>query len=124
MGGAILLGLRSHLTALEQHTAALPTVSPPSNLPPRWAIDTTSAIQSGIIYTLLASIHHFIQNWYQRYPQTTILFTGGDGQYLHKFYQQQYSKQQNQVPIDRTWFDPNLMFLGISAYRNDATRAL
>ena len=124
MGGAILLGMRSHLTALAQYTAALPTVSLPSDLPPRWASDTTGAIQSGVVHTFLASIHHFIQSWQQQYPQTTILFTGGDGEYLHQFYQQQYQTKQNQVPSDRTWFDPNLMFWGISAYRNDDTRAL
>ncbi|MBX2864323.1 MAG: hypothetical protein KTR27_12295, partial [Leptolyngbyaceae cyanobacterium MAG.088] len=108
----------------EQYTAALPTTSAPSDLPPQWANNTSSAIQSGVIHTMLASIHHFIQTWQQQYPQTTILFTGGDGQYLHGLYQQQYSQTKNQILNNRTWFDENLMFWGISAYRNDATRAL
>lgn len=124
MGGAILLGLRSHLAALKQHTAALPVVDPPANLPPRWAQNTDSAIQSGVIHTLLDSIHHFIQNWQQQYPQTSILFTGGDGQYLYQFYQQKYPTQQNQALMNRTWFEPDLMFWGISAYRNEETREL
>lgn len=123
-GGAILLGLRSHFTALSDYTAALPAVSPSSDLPSTWASDTPSAIQSGIVLTLLAGIHHFIQSWLQQYPQTTTLFTGGDGQYLWQLYQQRYQTRQNQVPSNRTWFDPNLMFWGISAYRNEATRAL
>ncbi len=124
VGGAILLGVRSHLVALQHYTAALPAVSPPSDLPSRWANNTTSAIQSGVIHSMLASIHQFIHSWQRHYPQTTIIFTGGDGKYLYEFYQQQYTANENQILNNRTWFDPNLMFWGISAYRNDATRVL
>ncbi|MBE9068477.1 pantothenate kinase [Leptolyngbya cf. ectocarpi LEGE 11479] len=123
-GGAILLGLRSHFTALHDHTAALPNISLPGKLPPHWAKDTPSAIQSGVIHTLLAGVHSFIQSWHQQHPTTAVLFTGGDGQYLYQLYQQIYQTQQNQVLRNRTWFDPNLMFWGISAYRREATRAL
>ncbi len=124
MGGAILLGLRSHLVALHHYTAALPKVDPPPDLPSQWATDTTSAIQSGVVYTVLASIHHFVQSWQQQYPHTALIFTGGDGEYLQRLYQQQYQTEQNQALTSRTWFDPNLMFWGISAYRNEDTRAL
>ena len=121
-GGAILLGMRSHLAALHHSTDALPFIKPPADLPYRWADNTASAIQSGVIHTMLASIQQFIHSWQQQYPTTTILFTGGDGQYLYRLYQQQ--TQQNQVPINRTWFDPNLMFWGIAAYRSEETREL
>ncbi|MEM9265068.1 MAG: pantothenate kinase [Cyanobacteria bacterium P01_F01_bin.13] len=124
IGGAILLGVRSQLSALKDYTAALPKVSPPLALPPQWATDTPNALQSGVINTILAGIHHFIQHWQHHYPSTAILFTGGDGQYLYRLYKQQYPTTQNQVPQNRTWFEPNLMFWGIAAYRNDATRAL
>lgn len=124
LGGAILLGLRSHLTALHHYTAALPEVELPLNLPRQWATDTTNAIQSGVVYTVLASIHHFVQSWQQQCPHTALVFTGGDGQYLQQLYQQQYQTKQNQALTSKTWFDPNLMFWGISAYRNEATRAL
>lgn len=122
VGGAILLGVRSHLTALHQATAALPRISPPTTLPPRWAVDTPNAIQSGVIHTALASIDQYIQSWQQQYPESAIIFTGGDGDYLHHFYQQ--NSKQNQALLDRTWFDPNLMFWGIANYRREATRAL
>ena len=123
IGGAILLGLRSHFRALHDYTAALPEIMPPSELPPQWATDTPSALQSGVIHTVLASIQHFIHTWQQRYPATSILFTGGDGEYLHRLYQQ-HTPRQNQVLSDSTWFEPNLMFWGISAYRSEATRVL
>ncbi|HEY9649108.1 MAG TPA: pantothenate kinase, partial [Coleofasciculaceae cyanobacterium] len=52
IGGAILPGLRLQFQALAQGTAALPTVQLPTQLPPRWANQTSSAIESGIIYTV------------------------------------------------------------------------
>lgn len=124
VGGAILLGLRSHLAALHSYTAALPTIEPPDYLPSRWATDTSSSIQSGVVHTILDSIHHFIQSWRQQYFETTTLFTGGDGQYLYQLYQQKYLTKQNQALQNSTWFEPNLMFYGIAAYRREATRAL
>lgn len=124
LGGAILLGLRSHFTALHEYTAALPLAHPSLQLPPRWAKDTVSALQSGVIYTTLASVHQFIQDWQQQYPTTTVIFTGGDGEYLHQLYQQTYQTKQNQTLTERTWFDANLMFWGIFTYRRDVTRAL
>ncbi|MDV3350871.1 pantothenate kinase [Leptolyngbyaceae cyanobacterium CCMR0082] len=124
VGGAILLGVRSHLAALHHYTAALPHLSPPPHLPTRWAQDTPSAIQGGVIHTILASIHEFIHSWISQYPDTSILFTGGDGEYLHRLYLAQYQIQQNQALVNRTWFDPNLMFWGISAYRKEETREL
>lgn len=123
LGGSILLGLRSHLSALRDYTAALPSVDPPPILPAHWAQDTPSAIQSGVLHTLLAGIHHFVQHWLNHYPQATVLFTGGDGQYLYQLYQQAYI-QQNRVLLSKTRFDANLMFWGIAAYRNEETRAL
>lgn len=123
MGGAILLGVRSHLAALHDYTAALPKINLPSTLPPIWAHNTTTAIQSGVLHTILTSIHQFISKWRNQYPDASILFTGGDGEYLYDLYTQQ-QKQQNQALDNRTWFDPNLMFWGITTYRNDATRAL
>ena len=122
VGGAILLGLQSHLSALHNTTAALPMISPPASLPPRWAMDTSSAIQSGVIHTLLSTIDSYIQSWKKQYPQSAVIFTGGDGDYLYRLHQQ--NTKQNQAPFNRTWFEPNLMFWGIASYRNEATRAL
>ena len=124
VGGAIALGVRSHLAALHHYTAALPQTDIPLDLPARWANSTPHAIQSGVIHTILASIHQFIHSWEQQHAKPAILFTGGDGKYLHRLYIQHYQTNQNQAPTNRTWFDPNLMFWGILAYRNDDTRRL
>jgi type III pantothenate kinase len=83
-GGAILPGLRLQRQALSQGTAVLPLLERPVSLPSRWAMNTTEAIQSGILYTLLAGLQEFIADWCQQYPMSSIILTGGDGQYLYE----------------------------------------
>ncbi len=90
VGGAILPGLRSQLTTLGQKTAALPTIdlsidlSGQTALPPRWASDTPTAIRSGIVYTVLAGLRDFIETWWQQYPRSAVVLTGGDGEILRR----------------------------------------
>ncbi|HLO52401.1 MAG TPA: pantothenate kinase [Kamptonema sp.] len=82
VGGAILPGLALQLSSLAQKTAALPLINLPENLPPRWAMDTVEAIQSGIIYTLVAGVRDFIEDWQRQFPESKIVFTGGDRTFL------------------------------------------
>ena len=108
VGGAILPGLRSQLTTLNQKTAALPEVQLSSRLPPRWALDTEQAIISGIVYTAIATVYSYIIDWLRQFPNSKVIFTGGDGEllssYLHLY--------DDAIAID-TIVDPNLVFLGI-----------
>jgi type III pantothenate kinase len=108
IGGAILPGLRLQLRSLSHQTAALPEVELPEQLPPRWALDTRDAIQSGTIYTLLAGIEDFIAAWRQEFPASKVIITGGDRTYLFN-YLQRYSPQIAAEVID----DPNLIFWGM-----------
>lgn len=85
VGGAILPGLRSQLTCLQQKTAALPVITLPQFLPPRWSLDTETAIASGVIYTLIAGIASFIDDWRKRFPSSQILLTGGDSNLLRQY---------------------------------------
>jgi len=82
VGGAILPGWRSQARALHQLTAALPEISLGGSLPPRWATDTATAIDSGITYGLRATIEDFAQAWREQYPTATIVITGGDAERL------------------------------------------
>ncbi|MDY7013911.1 MAG: pantothenate kinase [Cyanobacteriota bacterium] len=82
IGGAILPGLRLQFQTLGQQTAALPEVSLPPILPSRWSLDTPSAIASGVIYTVLAGLRDFIREWRDRYPESQIILTGGDADWL------------------------------------------
>ncbi|TVQ54935.1 MAG: pantothenate kinase [Spirulina sp. DLM2.Bin59] len=83
-GGAILPGLGLQLRSLAQQTGALPAVALPDALPPRWSCSTPEAIQSGILYTVLAGVEDFIHHWRARHPQAPVILTGGDGPWLHR----------------------------------------
>ncbi|BAU65622.1 putative transcriptional activator, Baf family [Stanieria sp. NIES-3757] len=108
VGGAILPGLRLQFQALGQHTAALPKVELTPILPPRWALDTTTAIESGIIHTILAGIVNFMTDWWQQFPDTPVIFTGGDAHYLFK-------NLQIIIPEigSKTKLEPHLLFWGL-----------
>ncbi len=112
IGGAILPGLGLQLRSLAQKTAALPAIALPQSLPNRWANDTPEAIQSGIIYTVMAGVVDFIQSWWQDFPGSAVVITGGDRDLLHYYLQAQYLAIAEQVQVD-----PNLIFWGIRACR-------
>lgn len=114
MGGAILPGLRLQFNALAQGTAALPKVMDwPRKLPERWATSTPTAIQSGILHTLLAGIMDYTQTWSKQYPEGQIVLTGGDRDRIYHWLTQTH-------PESAQWLksDPDLMFLGLKRYRH------
>lgn len=88
VGGAILPGLGLQLSSLTEKTAALPRVSVPQQMPERWALSTESALQSGVIYTVLSGLRDFIQAWRRDFPQSQVVITGGDRVVLQQGLQQ------------------------------------
>jgi type III pantothenate kinase len=90
VGGAILPGMRSLFQTLNRSTAELPQVELAAMLPDglrptgghRWATNTADAIRSGIIHTVTAGVRDFVADWWGRYPESAIVFTGGDGEWL------------------------------------------
>ncbi len=107
IGGAILPGLRLQLRSLVTGTAALPVVELPRQLPPRWSDNTPGSIASGILHTVSSGISNFIQDWQQLYPQSQIVFTGGDGAALTNYLPLNLS---NKVKLDC-----DLLFHGLAA---------
>jgi type III pantothenate kinase len=105
-GGAILPGLSTQLRSLNSQTAALPLVTLPRNPPIRWATDTTGSIQSGVIYTILAGLEDFIQDWRSHFPLGRIVFTGGDAELILAMRSQQ----------EQTFLDPNLIFTALGQF--------
>ncbi|MGB5959010.1 MAG: pantothenate kinase [Coleofasciculaceae cyanobacterium] len=110
IGGAILPGLGLQLQSLAQKTAALPETQLPTQLPPRWAIQTNTAIESGVIYTILAGIRDFIEDWRCQFPDSKIALTGGDAAVLFSYLQVQFPEIARQVVVDS-----NLIFWGMGA---------
>ncbi len=108
IGGAILPGLKLQFSALSQQTAALPSVEMPSQLPPRWGLTTPEAIESGILYTLLAGIRDFIQAWLRNFPESLIAITGGDRDLILNYLNIQFPETAIQIKVV-----PEAIFLGI-----------
>ncbi len=90
IGGAILPGLGLQFSTLSQKTGKLPKVELPQHLPLRYALNTTQAIQSGIIYTIVAGIKQFIEAWWYDYPESKIVITGGDRNLLFNYLKSEY----------------------------------
>jgi type III pantothenate kinase len=108
IGGAILPGLGLQLRSLAQNTADLPQIQLDRSLPKRWALDTPSAIQSGILYTLLAGLREFIEAWQQQFSNGLVVLTGGDGKLIYEALLLQFPHIANRIA-----FDPDLIFWGI-----------
>lgn len=109
VGGAILPGVGLQLQSLAQRTAGLPLVdSRYVALPPRWALSTPEAIQSGVIYTLIAGIRNFIEAWRQEFPGSYITLTGGDRTLLLTYLQSQFPEIATHLIVD-----PHLIFWGM-----------
>lgn len=113
-GGAILPGLRSQLLSLKQKTSALPEVQLPPNLPLIWAIDTENAIASGILHTVISGIYDYILDWLKQFPDSQIIFTGGDGELLAKFLQQKFPHFAGDLAVEK-----DLVFKGIKLVNQD-----
>jgi type III pantothenate kinase len=110
VGGAILPGVRLQFQSLGQATAALPwlDVAILQSTPDRWATNTPGAIASGIFHTLLAGIQSFVQDWWQLFPDSAVVITGGDSQRL-------MDALTIQVPemAARMTYEPHLIFWGM-----------
>ncbi len=113
VGGAILPGFRLQLKSLWTGTASLPDVAIPQELPDRWALNTPSSIQSGVIYSIVAGVRDFIAAWWQDYPQSQIVVTGGGGPGLLA-----YLRSRDSAIADRAIFDPHLVFWGMEMIVN------
>nr|WP_275993788.1 pantothenate kinase [Argonema antarcticum] len=108
VGGAILPGLTLQIQSLAKGTAALPEIELPATLPPRWSLNTTSAIQSGIIHTVLAGIADFMQAWWQEFPESRIVLTGGSSTFVFNNLQALFPQLAAKIVRD-----PHLIFWGI-----------
>ncbi|MEL6166892.1 MAG: type III pantothenate kinase, partial [Cyanobacteria bacterium J06628_3] len=108
IGGAILPGLSLQFSTLTNKTGQLPKVELPQQLPKRYAVNTSEAIQSGIIYTLIAGIKDFIEAWLQDFPESKIAITGGDRNLLFNCLKSQHPRISSQMLVEK-----NLILWGI-----------
>ena len=109
-GGAILPGIQLQFRMLSQKTSALPLVETGHSLPQRWAKSTSTAIASGIFYTLLAGIRDYMENWLTLFTDGTVTITGGDADLLIQYFAAQYPELSPRLICDR-----NIIFSGMRA---------
>ena len=112
IGGAIIPGVRLQLKSLFFNTASLPEIDIISGIGPRWANNTPCAIQSGVIYTIVAGIKDFSRDWLSKYPNSRVILTGGDALLLSE-----YLKNLEPEFCDRLIIDSNLIFFAMQYYR-------
>ncbi|MDF5711500.1 MAG: pantothenate kinase [Nostoc sp. S4] len=110
VGGAILPGLGLQFATLSKQTGQLPLVEIPdlTFLPPRFALQTTEAIQSGVIYTFIAGIKDFIQAWWKLFPDGKITIKGGHRTLIISYLQVLYPDI-----VEHLIVDTNLIFRGM-----------
>ncbi|MEH1967904.1 pantothenate kinase [Nostoc sp.] len=110
IGGAILPGLGLQFSTLGQKTGQLPLVEMQkiASLPPRFALNTTEAIQSGVIYTILAGIKYFIETWWHLFTDGKIAIKGGDRTLLLNYLQALYPEITARLIVEQ-----NLIFWGM-----------
>jgi type III pantothenate kinase len=110
VGGAILPGLGLQFATLGQKTGQLPLVETPNSasLPTRFALNTPEAIQSGVIYTLIAGVKDFIEAWWCLFPEGRIAIKGGDRTLLFNYLQTLYPAIATRLIVE-----PNLTFWGM-----------
>lgn len=120
VGGAILPGLGLQVRSLTQQTALLPALKlwDLQTLPGRWATETADAIWSGVIYSVLAGLQTFVEDWRLHFPDSAIALTGGDAAFLYHAWQQQRTGSMTSAAVlKQIQFDPHLLFRGILAVR-------
>ena len=114
VGGAILPGLTTQLRSLYEHTMTLPQLSwqgLEADLP-RWALETPTAIYSGIHHTMVAGLRSYCDDWLGSFPYSSIVITGGDGALIADWLRQDPKLE----PLMTLELD--LILLGISLIRN------
>jgi type III pantothenate kinase len=117
VGGAILPGLGLQMQALASSTAALNLVELPLHLPTLWAKDTATAIQSGVVHTVIAGLGHTIQQWSRMYPNSKVILTGGDAEQLSIYLKEWMLQYGNPQELNCVITEPTIIFAGIRALR-------
>jgi type III pantothenate kinase len=122
VGGAILPGLGLQLRSLQSQTANLPSVELPTQLPELWATNTDTAIQSGVVYGVIAGLTHRIEQWLTRYPKSQLILTGGDAEALITCLNRYHQPPNRPIWLHNLNLAPHLLLQGIAALRYKKTQ--
>ena len=96
-GGNISLGMQSRFRALNTFTRRLPLVKQEGDIMD-FGVDTTNAIASGVVLGMIFEVEGYLK----KYPNHTVVFTGGDSFYFAE-------KIKNSIFVV-----PNLVLVGLA----------
>ncbi len=102
LGGAITPGLQMQLKALQHYTDRLPLVALEETFNTLIGENTQDSILSGVINSSVFAIEGHIAAYQEKYPDLTILITGGDAPFLAK-------RLKNRI-----FAEPNLVLIGLN----------
>lgn len=97
LGGNISLGMRSRFRALNTFTKRLPMITPGEEIC-SFGKNTTQALESGVVLGMKFEVEGYIN----KYPDHTVVFTGGDSFYFAE-------KLKNSIFVI-----PNLVLVGLA----------
>ncbi|MFC2126774.1 type III pantothenate kinase [Bacteroidota bacterium] len=83
LGGSISLGLMMRFKALNNYTENLPLLTQ-DNFDDIIGVDTNTSIGSGVVQGVISEIDGVISEYKSRFPDLTVVLTGGDTYYLSK----------------------------------------
>jgi type III pantothenate kinase len=104
IGGAISPGMEMRFKAMHQFTAKLPLVKGVWNVP-LIGYDTTTNLQSGVVYGMAKEMDGFISEYAERFCNFNVLLTGGDIGFFEPHLK------------NKIFADPDLIFKGLYAIR-------
>lgn len=81
-GGSITPGIKMRFRAMHHFTGRLPLIALPENIPALTENTTTTAMQSGIYWGVLAEVEGIIRAYQKDFPNLQIMLTGGDTDFL------------------------------------------
>lgn len=84
LGGAISPGLNMRFKALNEFTANLPLMQPEEDFRKFIGDSTASSINAGVIHGMCREIEGVTADYFSRFGELIIIFTGGDAQFLSK----------------------------------------
>jgi type III pantothenate kinase len=83
-GGAIMPGLRLAVQALHDHTALLPLIDIPREIPLLPGTSTSSALAAGVFWAVAGGIKALVEEYSMGWEDVQLFLTGGDAPILHE----------------------------------------
>ena len=107
-GGSISPGLNMRYKALNYYTSALPLLNADESFTDNFGTTTNTSIQSGVQNGVRFEVLGFIESYFDTWPKTNILLTGGDSIFFDTLL-------KNSIFAPHIKIEPHLVLSGLNA---------